>query len=67
MEKIKFNLLTGAMGLIFGALFLLLNKLLLFGFALLFLTMFVIDSGWYFIKKKILKNSMKPIGGTNGS
>ncbi len=43
------------------------NNLLVFGFAILFSVMFVTDSLIYFFKNKVLNNSLKPIGGNNGS
>lgn len=67
MKKEHMNLITFILAISSTIGYIFTNNLLLFGFALLFDIMFIVDSFTYFIKKFVIVDSSKPIGGENAS
>jgi uncharacterized membrane protein len=62
LSKELFHVVSFVVGVVFSVLTLFFPEPLVFGFALLFSVMFIVDSFWFFLKKKFLKDSMSPIG-----
>lgn len=61
-DKELLNLITFGAGVEFAIMTYFYKEPIYFGFMLLFSVMFIIDSFWIFLKKKVLKNGMQPIG-----